>query len=98
MKATLSYLNCVIEVTLPDNPNEDNTVFVSISMAEGTYDPNLYTGYINDWQFSAESEDPNQWIFEALTSAIKCIGKRFSPYAEFPNSTPGVFDLDFIPF
>jgi hypothetical protein len=69
MKATINYLNVEIQVSLP-NPEEDNTVKVLIHKLAGTYDETLYNSYLKDFQFSAESTDPNNWILEALNWAI----------------------------
>jgi hypothetical protein len=69
MKATINYLNNKIEVLLP-NPEEDNTVKVQIHRLAGTYDETVYNSYLKDFQFSAESIDPNKWILEALNWAI----------------------------
>lgn len=68
--ATLNYLNHIIEVNLP-NPDEDNTIYVSISRQEGTYDVTFYNSYLKDFQFSAQSKNPNDWILEALQSSIQ---------------------------
>jgi hypothetical protein len=97
MKATLNYLDCIINIDLP-NPEEDNTVRVLIERAPLTYDPELYNAYLDHFQFSGESQDPNNWILEAIEVAIRFIKARscLSYYVESsPNSE--VLDTD-IPF
>ncbi|MBH8564457.1 hypothetical protein I8748_20105 [Nostoc sp. CENA67] len=63
MQATLNYLNHLITIDLP-NPEENNTCFVLIER-QGAY--------LDDFQFSGESEDPNDWILEGTRLAIKTI-------------------------
>jgi hypothetical protein len=48
-----------IQIEIPD-PEDDNTIYVSIYRSKGTYDPNEYNAYLTDYQFSAESSDPNE--------------------------------------
>ncbi|GAX45770.1 hypothetical protein NIES4075_67910 [Tolypothrix sp. NIES-4075] len=80
MQATINYLNCLITVDLP-NPEEDNTVKVFVKRLPGTYDKNLYYAGLTNFQFSAESENPNDWILEALKHAIASIEYYVTPYA-----------------
>ncbi len=67
--ATLNYLNHHIRLELPD-PEDNNTVYVEIHRQSGTYDPNEYNSYLSDFQFSAESPNPNDWVIEAMKYAI----------------------------
>lgn len=79
MQATINYLNCLIAIDLP-NPEEDNTVKVFVERLPGTYDENLYYAGLKQFQFSAESENPNDWIMEALKHAIASIAPYVEPY------------------
>jgi hypothetical protein len=104
MQVTINYLNCLITVELP-NPVDDNTIKVLIRRLPGTYNENLYNSYLKDFQFSGESEDPNNWILEALRHAIASVKYYVEPYAIFEPSTtsPTVDteeseDYDSIPF
>ena len=72
-KATLTYLNHRIEIELP-NAAEDNTIKYTIYRQPGTYDESLYGSYVSDFQFSAAGDDPNQWVVEAISSAIQQLG------------------------
>jgi hypothetical protein len=67
--AIFNWLNHHIRIELPD-PEDDNTVYVEIHRQTGTYDPQLYNSYLTDYRFSAESNDPNQWVVEGAKSAI----------------------------
>jgi hypothetical protein len=104
MQATINYLNCLITIDLP-NPEEDNTVKVLIKRLPGSYNENLYNAYLKDFQFSGESEDPNDWILEALRHAIASVKYYVEPYAIFEPSAMAVDkdteeseDYDSIPF
>ena len=72
-QAIFSYLNHRIEIELPD-PTEDNTIKYTIYRQPGTYDEVLYNSYVTDFQFSATADDPNQWVVEAISSAIQQLG------------------------
>ena len=67
--AIFNYLNHHIRIELSD-PEDDNTIYVSVYRATGTYDPNEYNPDLNHYQFSAESNDPNDWVMEGVKSAI----------------------------
>ena len=69
-KAIFTYLNHRIEIELP-HPEEDNTVLCTIYRLPGTYDAVLYNDYVDNYQFSAVGDDPNQWVLEAISHAIK---------------------------
>ena len=81
--ATLNYLNYVITVELPD-PNEDNTICVAIHRLEGTYDKEDYNSYVDHFQFSAEDNDPNKWLLEALQCAIDNLSSGGDVYFKSP--------------
>ena len=68
-KATFIYLNHRIEIELP-NPEEDNTILCTIYQLPGTYDSTLYSGFVDNFQFSACNEDPNLWVLEAVNQAV----------------------------
>ena len=82
-EATFIYLNHRIEILLPD-PNEDNTIHCTIYHLPGTYDESLYNDFVTNFQFSATADDPNQWILEAISSAIKQLGFRGDEYHTAP--------------
>jgi hypothetical protein len=68
--ATFNYLNHNIQIEVPD-PEDTNTIYVTICRAKGSYDPEIYNSYLTDYQFSAESNDPNDWVVEGIKSAIR---------------------------
>ncbi len=70
MKISFAYLDHWIEVQLPD-PEDSNTIYVNLWRAEGTFDTDLYNAYLDDYQFTTSSSDPNEWVIEAINSAIK---------------------------
>ncbi|MEQ8467665.1 hypothetical protein [Coleofasciculus sp. F4-SAH-05] len=72
--STLLYLNHYIRIEMP-NPDVDNTIYVSICRASGTYDPDECKPHVTDYQLSAKSPDPNDWIKEAMDSAIATLDK-----------------------
>ncbi len=102
--AIFNYLNHHITIELPD-PEDDNTIYVGIYRATGTYDPNEYNPDLNHYQFSAESPDPNDWVVEGIKSAIAELSTWGVKFHEQPpiversltegNSSD---DLDSIPF
>lgn len=85
-KVCFAYLNHYIEIQLPE-PKEDNTIYVNLWRADGTYDASLYNAYLTDYQFSATNNDPNQWLTEAISSAINVLANWGIKYYE-PPSTP----------
>jgi|GEM_PF-7011941 len=80
-------------------PKESNTILVLICRQEGTYDPKQYNSYLAEYQFSAKSDDPNEWVLEGIRGAIATLANRGHQYHE-----PVVADcadhggLDKIPF
>lgn len=77
---TFTYLKHRVEIKLPD-PEEDNTIYTTIYREEGTYDPELYNAYLCDYQFSATSDDPNNWLIEAVKTAVTELGFRGINYS-----------------
>jgi hypothetical protein len=67
--ATFNYLSHHVRIELPD-PEDSNTIYVSIYRQPGTYDPEIYGSGLNHYHFSASSSDPNDWILEGIKSAI----------------------------
>lgn len=67
--ATLSYLDFVITIELPD-PKEDNSIYILIHRLEGSYNKEEYNSYLTHFRFSAENSDPNKWLVEAIDAAI----------------------------
>lgn len=101
-KASLNYLDFSIEIQLPD-PSEDNTIHVAIYRAQGTYDQNLYNSYLTNYQFSANSPDPNMWLLEAMEIAIATLKQWGIAYAldddtELLKQNNIEEDLESIPF
>ena len=101
--ARLSYLNHHIQIELP-NPGDGNTIYVEIHRQMGSYDPNEYNPYLTDYQFSAESDDPNDWVLEGVKSAIASLSSYGVRFHEPPPASPTVGldessdELDEIPF
>lgn len=94
---TLIYLGHRVEISLPD-PFEDNTICIGIYREEG-YDPETYNEDLMHYQFSAESADPNEWVMEALKSAIAQLTNRgVKFYEQRPVSTVSNSDEGDIPF
>lgn len=96
MKISFTYLNHYFEIELPD-PEEENNIYVSLWRAKETYDPDLYNAYLTDYQFSATSPDPNQWLTEAISSAISTLagwGIKYHDLPPTPTSTPNNSDDD----
>lgn len=91
MKTSIAYLDHIIEVELAD-PSVDNTIYVTLHRAEGTYDADLYNAYLDSYQFSATSDDPNQWLAEAIASASVQLGHFGFKYYEPPTRTSTVVD------
>ena len=81
MTVTFTYLNHCIEIDLPD-PEDSNTIYITLSKAEGTFDPNVENAYITDFQHSAASEDPNSWLAEAVEVALASLNHRGIKYYE----------------
>ena len=82
-EAIFTYLNHRIEIQLPD-PSEDNTVEITFYRLPGTYDETLYNDFVTNYQFSAEADDPNQWVLEAITIAIQQLGFSGNVYHHTP--------------
>jgi hypothetical protein len=100
--AIFNWLNHHIRIELSD-PDDGNTIYVEIHRQTGTYDPELYNSYLTDYQFSAESNDPNDWVVEGVKSALAQLahyGHQFhSPKAVPVAAAAGSSDeLDDIPF
>lgn len=100
--AIFNWLNHHIRIELPD-PDDGNTIYVEIHRQTGTYDPNEYNSYLTDYQFSAESSDPNDWVSEGVKSAIATLasyGHRFHESLPVPVAAAVDSDeeLDNIPF
>ncbi|AFZ27213.1 hypothetical protein Cylst_5173 [Cylindrospermum stagnale PCC 7417] len=51
------------------DPEEGNDVKVTVRMDEGQFNKDHYSGYCTDFQYSAESSDPNDWENEAIEAA-----------------------------
>ena len=109
-KCNVNWLNHDISIELPD-PKESNTIYVLICRQEGTYDPKQYNAYLAEYQFSAKSDDPNDWVLEGIRQAIAqacaasaiatlaSYGHRFHvPPPEPVASGADYGDLDGIPF
>ena len=83
-EATFIYLNHRIEIQLPD-PSDDNTIHCTIFHLPGTYDETLYNSFVDNFQFSAAGDDPNQWVLEAITSAIQQLSFSGNEYHTAPQ-------------
>lgn len=100
--ATFNWLNHHIRIELPD-PADDNTVYVEIHRQPGTYDPELYNPYLTDYRFSADSDDPNNWVLEGVESALAQLA-HYGHQFHLPKPVPVTADvgssdeLDDIPF
>lgn len=81
MIISLTYLDHCIKIDLPD-PEDSNTIYITLSRIEGNYDPNTENAYLTDFQYSATSEDPNQWLAEAVGVAIAALSNRGIKYYE----------------
>lgn len=88
--ATLKYLNHIIRVELPD-PKDSNQIAVMIHRAEGTYDPNEVNSYLGDWLFTGTSQNPNEWVLEALKDAIDTLAAHGENYFDVK---PATYKLD----
>lgn len=103
--AIFNWLNHHIRIELSD-PDDDNTIYVFIYRQAGTYDPELYNSYLSDYQFSAESDDPNDWVVEGVKSALAQLnswGVKFHeptlpPVVTAVESGESSVELDDIPF
>lgn len=98
--AIFNYLNHHIRIGLSD-PEDDNTIYVSIYRQTGTYDPNEYNPDLNHYQFSAESNDPNEWVMEGIKSAIAELsswGVKFHELSPVPVAAADSVEWDDIPF
>lgn len=89
--AVINYLGHIIEIEL-DDPIEGNDIKISIhSIYHDEYDSSdLSRGYVTDYQFSAENQDPNQWLSEAIDSATWHLtnrGIKFSDYRPVEQKT-----------
>lgn len=89
-QAIFTYLKHRIEIQLPD-PTEDNTIHYTIYRLPGTYDDALYNSYVACYQFSAAGDDPNQWVLEAISSAIQQLTFQGAEYHTQPQE-PDVDD------
>lgn len=92
-QVTIELLNCIITVNLPD-AEDDNTVLVEIHRKKGTFDSASYNSFLKNFQFSAESLDPNKWVLEALDAAIATISSYGILYAPLPT---GIYEYQLIP-
>ncbi|PSB40580.1 hypothetical protein C7B80_33085 [Cyanosarcina cf. burmensis CCALA 770] len=97
MTVTFTYLNHCIEIDLPD-PEDSNTIYITLSKAEGTFDPNVENAYMTDFQHSAEAEDPNSWLAEAVEAAIATLGFRGIKYYEPKPVALTELEVSDIPF
>jgi len=72
-KATICQLNHVIRIKI-DNPEIGNEINISIEPSKSSQEEErMFYSY----QFTAESPDPNQWLFEAIESAnLMLAGRR----------------------
>ena len=101
-EATFTYLNHRIEIELPD-PSEDNTILCTIYRLPGTYDAVLYNEYFDNFQFSAAGNDPNTWVLEAISHAIKQLSFSGNEYHTQPpepqwtghSNEPDIFTAEF---
>lgn len=91
MKTSIAYLDHIIEVELAD-PSVDNTIYVTLHRAEGTYDTELFNAYLDSYQFSAASDDPNQWLTEAIASASARLEYLGIIYYKAPKCTSATFE------
>jgi hypothetical protein len=98
MIITFNYLNHCIEIDLPD-PEDSDIIYITLSKAEGTFDPNIENAYLADFQYSAKGEDPNSWLAEAVGIAIASLNHRGIRYYEpKPVQVSADFELSNIPF
>jgi hypothetical protein len=81
MIVAFNYLDCCIEIDMPD-PEDGNVIYITLNKAPGTYDPEKETGFLSSYQISAAEDDPNQWLAEAVSSAINGLGNRGIKYYE----------------
>lgn len=94
MIVSFTYLGCCIEIDLPD-PEDSNVIYIALNKAPGTYDPNEETGFLGSYQFSGVANDPNQWLVEAISSAIDgCAGRGMKYYEQPPLVPRGATDID----
>ncbi len=101
-QVTFNYLNFTIQIELP-NPHEDNTVRVAIYRVEGTYDSSLYNSFLTNYQFSADNLDPNNWVLEAIETAIATLKRWDVAYFSdcdtlLVSQSNSEEDLEMIPF
>ncbi|MBE9018580.1 hypothetical protein IQ272_20970, partial [Chroococcidiopsidales cyanobacterium LEGE 13417] len=76
-----------------------NTIYIILSKAEGTFDPNTENAYITDFQYSAKEEDPNSWLAEAIGVAIAQLNfLEIKYYEPKPIQISTDFELSEIPF
>lgn len=87
MIVSFSYLNHCIEIDLPD-PEDSNVIYISLTKAPLTFDPAQETGFLTSYQFSAVADDPNQWLAEAVSSAIRGLAHHSIEYYLQPPLVP----------
>ncbi len=70
--AKIDYHNYYITVELP-LADDDNTVKIAIERKEGTYDANLFCSDFKQWWQNGQSDNPEDWLGEAVTDSVKLI-------------------------
>lgn len=100
MIVSFTYLSHSIEIDLPD-PEDSNVVFITLSKASGTFDPNIESAYLADFQYNTQTKDPNQWIAEAVTIAISGLAQRGIHFYCLPTTVADLVasnDISDVPF
>lgn len=83
MVVSFTYLNHCIEIDLPD-PEDSNIIYITLTKAALTFDPAQETGFLTSYQFTPVADDPNQWLVEAVSSAIRGLANRGIQYYSQP--------------
>ena len=96
--AVFEFLNHRIHISLPD-PDDSNEIYVEIYRKAGTFNPDLYNAYRTHYQFSADSNDPNDWVVEGVKSAlIELAGYGEKFHESRAKVEPTAQDYEDIPF
>lgn len=87
MIVSFTYLSHQIDIDLPD-PKNSNIIYITLAKAASTFDPAQETGFLTSYQFSAVADDPNQWLAEAVSSAIRGLAHHGIEYYLLPPLVP----------
>lgn len=90
--AVINYLDHIIEIKL-DSPDEGNDIKIAIHSIY--YEPeDSSQGYLTDYQFSAESPNPNKWLLEAIDSAIWQLNNRGVRFSDYNPKSEELTEID----